>query len=216
MAKYIVKPSDVLASCQILADQKLSGLRPVITPLTTFKSEAEYLAVIEAIEGRNDAINVRRVLNKRKGDTVCVQVLSFHGDDRFRMDGDERVADNFFEYADKNGEKQKACRRKFWYESVDGTQGFGTFPMPFELGDSLKQGDQITVNLHFISAGTPVIQVAKDGSMSEAKYPVDTYYEGIGGGFNAFKTSIETLTAVHSAYRGQMKAVKSPKAVTTK
>ena len=214
---YVVKSADVLKSCETLAEQKLSGLRPVITALESFANKAEYNKVIEAIEGRDDSILVRRVLNMRKGANIPVQIISFHGDDRKKQDenGEFKVDDSFFTYEDKNGVEQKACRRKFWYESVEGTQGFGTFPMPFELGDNLKQGDQITLNLHLVEAGTRVIQVARDGKLSQAVSPVRTYYPGVGGGFNAFRTTMETLQAVYHAHRSLMNVVKSPTAKTT-
>jgi len=36
----------------------------------------------------------------------------------------------------------------------------------------------------------------------------------MGGGFNAFETTIETLTAIYTAARGAMETVKAPKAKT--
>jgi len=208
-----INKSDISSSVSSLAEKKLSGLRPEITILEEFATQEDYDAVLSAIAGDNSDIKVRRVLGKTEGRPVPVQILSFHKWDRKNSDGTED--DLSFTYDDSDGVTHTAVRRKFWFKDVDGVQGFGTFPFPEELGNNLKQGSQITLNLHLLPAGERILQVnaAKD-EIKQLIYPVDCYYQAMGGGFNAFETTIETLTAIYTAARGAMETVKAPKAKT--
>ena len=207
-----INKSDVNTSVSSLAEKKLAGLRLSITRLEEFATQEDYDAVLSAIAGDNSDIKVRRVLGKTEGRPVPVQILSFHKYDRKNSDGSED--DLSFTYEDSDGVTHTAVRRKFWFKDVDGVQGFGTFPFPEKLGNNLKQGSQITLNLHLLPAGERILQVSKDDDIDELVYPVDCYYPAMGGGFNAFETTIETLTAIYTAARGAMETVKAPKAKT--
>lgn len=211
MAKIKINKEDVGSSVSTLAEKKLSGLRPQITPLEEFDSQEDYDAVMSAIAGDNPAIKVRRVLGKSEGTPVPVQVLSFHKYDRKNSDGTEE--DLSFTYKDSDDVEHTAVRRKFWFKDVNGTQGFGTFPFPEELGNNLEQGSQITLNLHLLPAGERILQVSADNDIDELIYPVDCFYPAMGGGFNAFETSTKTLAAIMQA-TGQY-TVNAPKVAVT-
>lgn len=169
------------------ASQKNSGLRPEIKELDVESmSTEEQDAIVAAFNGQNDEIKVRRVLGARDSvSTVSVMIKSFHKDDN----------KDVYDYDNGSG-PQKAHRRVFWYETSGGIKGYGSFPIPAALSETLAQGSWVSLSLHFIPAGTPVLQGNKDLSIiSQVVFPQDTYYPAAGAGFNAFNTGVTQLQA---------------------
>ena len=178
--------NQIKAGNEAFNQTKAAGLRPETKELNLETMDAnESAAIVKAFSGANDSIKVRRVLSQKDGRNFAVMIKAFHDNDSTTP----------FTYTMKGNEHQ-ACRRAFFYETADGTKGFGFFPIPLALSEGLIQGSWINLDLHKITAGSPVLQADKEFTKVESvTYPVDTFYPAIGGGFNAFLTTATQLQA---------------------
>lgn len=150
------------------------------------------------------------VAQKCEGELVNFTVVNFN--DTKKADGSPIDSKEEFKYTVK-GKEYDAIRRALWLKAGK-TTAMIICPLPLNLGKNLKIGDNITLSVHAVKAGTNVYQPngeffrafndpttadLEKAGVNRLPYGQDTYLPAQGCGFSAYETSINVLTALEQA-----------------